>query len=597
MALQKTKVTLPTEQYYVDEVECRTGCPVNTDARAYLIATSEGRYKEGYAISRATNPFASICGKICGAPCEKACRRGDVDAPITIRGIKGFLTSRHGPETGDLVTPLACSTVRGVMSPKLNGMSVGVIGGGVGGYTCAHDLARLGYASTIYEKHTQSGGMLIQGVPINRLSRQVVQAEMDSILEYKHIQVKHGCEVGKDITLEAIQAKHDAIFVAVGLCQGRMLPMENGDHEDVHPGLEFLFEFNCATPWDLTGKKCLVIGGGDVAFDVARSALRCRAPVVNLCCLEREALNEMTGSVDEREGGRREGVIFNDGWGPDEIVVQDGRLKGLKIKKVKRVFDKNHRFAPEFLDETRFIEADKIFMAVGQMADLSFLEGSGVTINKRGLIDHDPQTMASNVPGIFAGGDVALGPKLFIDAIASGSCAALALDAYLTKTPLQRKRRKLTFTDADTYDRDADYLLNDRQERDELDVDPVTEPLGLGTIEYSEQVAKDQASRCLLCHIHPTFEGDICILCGGCVDVCPSYCLCMKSLGHIEDNDDVNALVEKESCTTEVTSDDCSVMLFDPLKCIRCGMCAQKCPTGACKMSTNDVADCYETAE
>jgi len=597
MALQKIKVTLPTEQYYVDEVECRTGCPVNTDARGYLIATFEGRYEDGYAIARATNPFASICGKVCGAPCEKACRRGDVDAPITIRSIKGFLTSRHGPETGDLATPLTYSTVRGSTDPKLNGMSVGIIGGGVGGYTCAHDLARMGYACTLYERHTESGGMLIQGVPINRLSRQVVKAEMDSILEYKHVQVKHGCDVGKDICFKEIQAKHEAVFIAVGLMQGRMLSMENGDHEDVHPGLEFLFDFNCATPWDLAGKKCLVIGGGDVAFDVARSALRSKAPVVNLCCLEREALNEMTGSEDEREGGRREGVIFNDGWGPDEIVVENGQLKGLKIKKVKRVFDENRRFAPEFLDETRFVEADKIFMAVGQMADLSFLDGSGVTINKRGLIDHDPQTMATNVPGVYAGGDVALGPKLFIDAISSGSHAALAMDAYMAKTPLQKKRRKLTFTDADTYDRDVDYLLDDRQERDELDVDPVTEPLVLGTIEYSEQVVQDQASRCLLCHIHPTFEGDICILCGGCVDVCPSHCLSMKSLDQLEDNDEVNSLVEKDFGTTEVTSDDCSVMLFDPLKCIRCGMCAQKCPTGACKMSTNDMVDCYETAE
>jgi thioredoxin reductase/ferredoxin len=425
----------------------------------------------------------------------------------------------------------------------------------------------------------------------------VVQAEMDSILEYRHIQVKHGCQVGKDISFKDIQAKHDAVFIAVGLGQGRMLPLKNGDHADVHPGLEFLFDFNCATPWDLAGIKCLVIGGGDVAFDVARSALRCKAPVVNLCCLEREALGEMTGSMDEREGGRREGVIFNDGWGPDEIVVENGRVKGLKIKKVKRVFDENHRFAPEFLDETRFVEADKIFMAVGQKADLSFLDGSGVTINQRGLIEYDPETMATNVPGIYAGGDVALGPKLFIDAIASGSYAALGIDAYLTKTPLLKKRRKLTFTDADTYDRQVEYLLDDRQERDELDVDPATEPLVLGTIEYSESAAQSQAYRCLLCHIHPTFEGDICILCGGCVDVCPSYCLSMKTLDQLEENPDVTTLVEKEFGMTEVASDACSVMLFDPLKCVRCGMCAIKCPTGACKMSTNDFVDCYEPAK
>jgi len=590
-------ITLPTRQYYVDEVECRTGCPVHTDARGYLIATFEGRYKEGYAIARATNPFASICGKVCGAPCETACRRGDVDAPITIRSIKGFLTSQWGPETGDLKTPLTYATVRGSIDPELNGRSVGIIGGGVGGYTCAHDLARLGYACTIYERHAQSGGMLIQGVPINRLSRQVVQAELDSILEFKHIQVEHNCEVGKDISFAEIRARHDAVFIAVGLGEGRMLPLEHADHKDVHPGLKFLFDFNCGTPWDLDGCKCLVIGGGDVAFDVARSALRSQAPVVNLCCLERDALHEMPGSADEREGGRREGVIINDGWGPDEIVVENGKLKGLKIKKVKRVFDEDHRFSPEFLEETRFIEADKIFMAVGQQADLSFLEGSGVRISRRGLIECEPPTFATNVEGVYAGGDVALGPRLFINAIASASDAALAIDAHLSKTSRQQKLRRLGFTEMHTYHRREHYLLDDRCERSELDVDPAAQPHVLGTVEYSHEAARVQAYRCLMCHIHPTFEGDICILCGGCVDVCPSYCLSMKTLDRLAASAEVDALVAQEFGTTQVAARDCSVMLFDPLKCIRCGMCAIKCPTGACKMSENDFVDCYIPAD
>lgn len=590
------KVTLPTSQYYTDEVECRTGCPVNTDARGYLIAVSEGEFEKGYAISRATNPFASICGKVCGAPCEKACRRSDVDETLSIRNMKGYLTAKHGPEVGDLKAPLHYSTVRGSVDPELNGKSVGIIGGGVAGYTAAHDLARLGYACTIYEKYGTSGGQLVQGVPINRLDRPVVQAEIDSILQFKHITVKHNCDVGKDISFAQIQQDHDAVFIAVGLSAGRLIPMPNSDHKNVHIGLAFLLDFNMFERWDLSDQRCIVIGGGDVAFDVARSALRCKAGEVQLCCLEREHLDEMPGSADEREGGRREGVVFNDGWGPDEIVVEDGVFKGLKIKKVRSVFTPDGKFAPEFEAETRFVPGDHLFMAVGQKAVLDFLDGSGVEITKQGLIQVDPQTYATNVPGVYAGGDVALGPKLFIDGIASASDAALAIDAYLTKQPLQKKLRVLEFTEIENYDRREDYLLIDRQDRRELDIDPAKEPEVNSTCEYSDCEAKAQADRCLACHIHPTFEGNICILCGGCVDVCPSYCLSMKSFDRIEGDAEVEALVEKEFGSTVVAEEDGSVMLFDPLKCIRCGMCAIKCPTGACKMSENSFEDTYTNA-
>ncbi len=591
------KVTLPTSQYYTDEVECRTGCPVNTDARGYLMAVSAGDTLNGYAISRATNPFASICGKVCGAPCEKACRRSEVDEALSIRNMKGYLTARHGPETGDLDTPLTHARVRGSVTPHLNGKSVGIIGGGVAGYTCAHDLARLGYACTIYEKYETSGGQLVQGVPINRLNRQVVQAEIDSILQFKHITIRHGCDVGRDMTFAEIKKTHDAVYIAVGLSAGRLIPMPNSDHANVHIGLAFLLDFNMLERWDLSQQRCIVIGGGDVAFDVARCAVRCQASEVQLCCLEREHLGEMPGSADEREGGRREGVVINDGWGPDEIVVENGEFKGLKIKKVRSVFSPDGRFAPEFEDETRFIAGDHLFMAVGQQAVLDFLDGSGVDLTPQGIIKVDPQTYATNVPGIYAGGDVALGPKLFIDGIASASDAALAIDAYLSGEARQKKRRVLSFTEIENYERREDYLLVDRRDRREEEIDAAREPERNSTCEYSDSEAKDQADRCLQCHIHPTFEGNICILCGGCVDVCPSYCLSMKSIDRIEGDDPVHALVEKEFGTRTVAGDTGSVMLFDPLKCIRCGMCAIKCPTGACKMSENSCEDTYTKAQ
>lgn len=586
-------VVIPDHRFFEDEVECRSGCPVHTDARGYLIAVSKGDFRKGYVIARETNPFASICGKVCGAPCETACRRSEVDETLSIRNIKGYLTAKHGPESGDLLTPLTYSIARGTTEPISNGKKVALIGGGCAGYTCAHDLARLGYACTIFEKYDRSGGMLIQGVPINRLSRKVVQAEIDSILQFKDITVKHNCCVGEDISFKEILSGFDAVFIGVGLAVGKKIPLENYDHPDVHSGLQFLLEFNLQKKWDLEAKRAIVIGGGDVAFDVARSSLRCQSPEVNLCCLEREHLGEMPGSADEREGGRKEGVIINDGWGPDKIIIENQKIKGLQIKKVKRVFNDQGAFAPEFLSETKIIAGEMIFFAVGQTSDLSFLKDCDIAINKMGFIEYDPLTMVSSNKKVFVGGDVAYGPKLFIDAIASGSKAALGIDAFLSGKPLMTPQRTLTFKEIENFQRSAHYLKLEKQERPELDVDPAKEPEKNATLEYDDQMADVQARRCLECHIHPTFEGNICILCGGCCDVCPSYCLSMFSIDRIKGNEQVDSLLHQEFGDLVRKRDQNSVMLFDPLKCIRCGMCAQKCPTGACMMSENTFNDDY----
>ncbi|MCF7817326.1 MAG: FAD-dependent oxidoreductase [Kiritimatiellales bacterium] len=593
MIQQKIKVELPTDEYYEAEVKCRNSCPVKTDARGYLMATVAGKFTEAYAIARATNPFASICGKVCGAPCEKGCRRSDVDEAVVIRNIKGYLTDKQGPEKGDLKTPLTYSIAPGSTEPGLNGKTVGIIGGGCAGYTCAHDLARLGYGVTIYERWEKSGGQLVQGVPINRLSRDVVASELASIEQFPNIEVKNNVDVGKDISFKELEEKHDAVFIAVGLSRGKSIPLPNADHKDVHIGLAFLFDFNMREKWDLSKTRSIVIGGGDVAFDVARSALRCGSPEVQLACLEREHLKEMTGSVDEREGGRREGVVINDGWGPVEIVVENGKIKGLLVKKVKRVFDENRKFSPQLEEESRLIEGDAVFMAVGQGSDLAFLEGSGVDTTPQGWIVVDKDTLASSKPGVFAGGDIGHGPKLFIDAVAAGSKAAQGIHSYLSGEAPKSLKRKLTFTDMETYSRGSAYVDEEREERKELHVDLAAEPERNSTLEYLDAEAKKQSARCLECHIHPTFEGDICILCGGCVDVCPSYCLSMVTIDRLDGGEEVKVLAEMEFGSMEVAGDTGSAMLFDPLKCIRCGMCAQKCPTGACKMSVNTFEDCY----
>ncbi len=604
-------VELPDHDYYEDEVECRSGCPTRTDARGYLIESAKGNYEKAYAISRETNPFASICGVVCGAPCETACRRGDVDDPLAIRNIKGFLTERHGPETGDLETPLSFSTALGSTNPEPNGKTVAVVGGGSAGMTCAHDLARLGYNVTVFERHPKLGGQLVQGVPINRLDRKVVQAECDSILALGLVEVKTGVDVGKDISLAQLKEEYDAVFLGVGLMAGKRLPFENTDHKDIATAMEFLLDFNLYEKWDLTGKKVLVYGGGDTAMDAARSAVRCGAERVELACMESMWSRTLRGrrgeeqvcTEDELVGALEEGVILNGSSLPEEIVVEDGKLRGLKLKKVgdapHLVFTpKEGRLTPQVIeDDIRFIEADLMIWAVRQETDFTeSLQAAGIKMTERGAIEADPQTLMTSVEGIFAGGDIQNGGMLFIHAVAEGSQAALGIDAYLSGKPLQKRYREITWHDEDTYERDSYYLDTEWKNRGEDAYDP-QKPCALQEIQhYSDCELRAQAGRCLECHIHPTFDANLCILCGGCVDVCPSYCLRMVDAGRADGNEDVIAALKAQYGDKQDFGEAGSLMLFDPLKCVRCGMCAQKCPTGACKMSVNTFKDTYVDA-
>ena len=601
-------VELPDHDYYEDEVECRAGCPTKTDARGYLIETSKGNYEKAYAISRETNPFASICGVVCGAPCETACRRGDVDQPLAIRNIKGFLTQRHGPETGDLKKPLTFSTARGSITPEPNGKSVAVVGGGCAGMTCAHDLARLGYRVTVFERHPRLGGQLIQGVPINRLNRDVVQAECDSIVALGLIEVKVGVDVGKDVTLAQLKQDFDAVFIGVGLMAGKRLPFEHTDHKDVATAMEFLLDFNLYEPWDLSGKKVLVYGGGDTAMDAARSAIRCGAERVELACMEAMWSRNLRGrrgdeqvcTEDELVGALEEGVILNGSSLPESIVVEDGVLRGLKLKKVgdapHLVFTRTGgRLEPQVIDDDfRVIETDLMIWAVRQETDfVESLQAMGIEMTDRGAIKADEQTLMTSVDGVFAGGDIQNGGMLFIHAVAEGSMAALGIDNYLSGKTLQKRYREISWRDEDTYDRCSRYLNTEWINREEDAYDP-KDPRALQVIqEYNEREARAQGARCLECHVHPTFDANLCILCGGCVDVCPSYCLRMVDAGRVDGDETVIGALKAQFGDRDDYTDKGSLMLFDPLKCVRCGMCAQKCPTGSCKMSVNTFKDVY----
>src|ERR1051325_6141433 len=338
--LYQIRVPDPTD-YWVEMVKCRHACPVHTDACGYVTAIAEGRYEDAYRMSRAHNPFASICGRVCGAPCEANCRRGDVDSPVAIRPLKRFVTSQFGPETGNYAIHRDANNDAMLPSNRGQCERIAIVGAGVSGLTVAHDLVRIGYRVTVFEAHSEPGGMLTVGVPVFRLPRDLVRHEIQAILSLG-VELKCNMRLGRDFTIASLRRDgFAAIFLGIGLPKGRKLSMPGSDHPGVIDGMDFLRAFNAGTPLPL-GKRIVVIGGGNVAYDVARSAVRphddaydvARSELrlsadkeVHVVCLE--SRGEMPADEIEVIEGAEEGIHLHNRRGPREILSKDGRVTGL----------------------------------------------------------------------------------------------------------------------------------------------------------------------------------------------------------------------------------------------------------------------------
>lgn len=621
------QVELPDTGYWRRQIKCQDACPVHTDARGYVRAIADGDYRLAYLIARGPNPLASICGRICGAPCEAACRRGDYDQPISIRALKRFATERYGPER--LEAELGASTylqtyvehagsgvceavdeiqhlldaVKNSGWTKPAGRPVAIIGAGPAGLACAHDLALMGIPTVIYESEPVAAGMLALGVPEYRLPRDLIRAEI-RVIEALGVEIRCNSPVGAELPFAGLRADHAAVVIAVGAKRSRSLNLPGVDGPGVLGGVDFLRDVSLGQAPQL-GERVVVIGGGNVAYDISRTVLRqtfldaARAAVrrpgvhqVHLCCLE--SREEMPADEVEIREGDEEGLLRHNSLGPTRILRDEqGNVTGVEFQKVLRVFDENRRFSPIFDPETRTtIEADTVILSIGQMADLSFLdpESSGIALKAPGIIQLDPETLETTAPGVFVAGDLAHGTKLMIHAIASGKQAARGVYRRLTGREIQAEEVEFHRVVAG-YHREEGYEARARASIPVLSpAQRIACPNALVEIGYTEDQARCEAGRCFDCGVNTIFDGTRCILCGGCVDVCPTHCLKLVGLDEIAGPEELRALLDIEF-GAEVDASRHSAILKDETLCIRCANCAQRCPTAAITMERFSFAE------
>jgi NADPH-dependent glutamate synthase beta subunit-like oxidoreductase len=607
-------------------------CPVHTQAGRYVSLIAQGRYEEAYRYARIPNPFASICGRVCGHPCEPACRRGQFDSPIAIRALKRFVTERYGPESRNPID---------VFSEKpraKHAEKVAVIGSGPAGMSAAHDLALLGYPVTVFEAAAVPGGMMHLGIPEYRLPRDVLQAQIREILDMGP-ELKLNMRLGRDFSLEDLrQQGFKSVLMAFGLHRSRDLNLPGHELDGVVKGIDFLLNVNLGYRFEV-GKRVVVIGGGNVAIDVARSAmreqqkmapegglpnelsssemdvamkefmdvsraaLRMGAREVLLVCLESRA--EMPAAEEEIEEGLLEGMKLRPSLGPKQFVGKDGKLTGLEVIQCLSVFDENKRFSPKFAEDTEsVIPCDTVILAIGQSSDTSFLKpADGIETTRQGTLKINPDTLMTTAPGIFAAGDIAFGPRLIINAVADGKKAAVEIDKYLRGPEWKPKAKYVQITVLDHHEMAAHY---DEYSRLPVPALPIDRRTGVAEVEtgFTEQQAREEASRCLKCWINTIFEGTEasgteCILCGGCVDVCPENCLSLVPLKEfafseedkerLRNEQQLRAVDLQHVCPDELTQIEGSVMVKDETVCIRCGLCAERCPARTISMEAFEV--------
>ena len=654
------QVQIPDIEYYQQSIKCQAACPARTDARGYVMAIASGEHQLAYLQARESNPLVSTCGRICAAPCEDACRRGGLDDPIAIRPLKRYVTERYGVEAQMLLPPLREDLRGQPVGPTGPGISiterdvtalkrlaekpgrrlgkVAVIGSGPAGLSVAHDLAVLGYKVTIFESAPEAGGMLRLGVPLYRLPRNVLELEIQAITDLG-VELRLNTAIGEEITLVDLLRDYDAVFIGVGLGKGRDLRIEGADLDGVFNAVDFLLNVNMGYRVEL-GNKVVVIGGGNVAVDAARMALRARLAEADLEEMSPEAIQELLAEAQEimpgvdeaelRDGesmraafdvartalrmgvaevhmvalesweelpaseleieeALEEGIQIHTRLGPNRILAENGKTAALETIVVRSVFDEQGRFNPTFEPDTEAVlPCDTVILAIGQTADLGFMQGAeDIDVSPRGLLVIDPETGATTMPGVYAGGDVVYGPRFLIEAVRDGQRAARAIEGHIQGRSLQVVKRGRMVPVPD-HSMPQGYTTRARERVPAL---PLERRIGIAEVEagYGEAQARAQAERCLKCGVNTVFDASRCILCNGCVDVCPWNCLKLVRLNDIAGDERLAQAGEARygmpfAAVRRPGGPPAAAMLKDETLCTRCSLCVRRCPTGAITM-------------
>lgn len=493
---------------------CKTNCPAHIAVQGYIKLASQGKYMDALELIKKNNPFPAVCGNICNRRCEDACSRNDIDEPVAIDEIKKFIAERELDAETRFVPKM-----KNPQGQKY-GKKIAVVGAGPAGLSCAYYLQAMGYDVTVIEKTDKLGGMLTLGIPSFRLEKDVVDAEID-VLREMGVQFRTGVEVGKDVTFKGLREEgFEGFYVAIGAQGGRKLGVPCEDAEGIISGVEFLRNVNSGKEAKLKGRT-LVIGGGNVAIDVARTAVREGSESVQMFCLESE--EEMPASKDEQEEAIEEGIPFNCGWGPKEIITEKGKVKAVEFKRCVSVFDENHRFAPKFDEEdTRIVECDNVLVSIGQSIEWgTMLDGTKALLNKNRTIMADGFTYQTAEPDIFVGGDCYTGPKFAIDAIAAGKTAAESLHRFVQPGQSLRVGRPVGEYHAldkdnvawETYDRVP------RQHPAKPDPDKAKKTMRDLRGTFTEEQVIQETQRCLGCGA-TVVDQNACIGCGICTTKC-----------------------------------------------------------------------------
>ncbi|MBM7614553.1 FAD-dependent oxidoreductase [Alkaliphilus hydrothermalis] len=492
---------------------CITKCPAHIPVQGYIKLASQGKYNDALELIKKHNPLPAVCGRICPRLCEEDCTRGDFDEAVAVDDVKKFIAEK------DLET-----TTRYIPKKRhnYNDKKIAIIGSGPSGLTCAYDLALDGYDITVFEKEKKLGGMLALGIPSYRLEKAVVEAEIDVIKEMG-VDFQTGVEVGKDLTIQDLRNQgYNAFYIAIGAQSGRKLGIEGEEATEVISGVDFLRKINLGEETGVEG-RVVVLGGGNVAIDVARTSVRLKnVKETQLFCLEARA--NMPAHKEEVEEALEEEVRINNSWGPTRIIIENGKVTAVEFKKCQSTFDEEGRFNPKY-DETdkKIVPCDYVLLAVGQTYVYgNLLQGEEVKLTNRNTIEVDPRTLQTSKKDIFAGGDVASGPRLAIDAIAAGKEAAVSIHRFVQKGQslvFGRDTHSYALLNKENLDDRIDYDGTERQRIKHVDgkVSKTTFKDLRGTL--TEEQIKKETARCLSCGATKADEY-LCVGCGACTLRC-----------------------------------------------------------------------------